>query len=287
MPKPRQTCRSNRIYWLALRCAYSDNADVRIEWIGPKAENSKHRVGYRAMGIALCGLILLLTAVHASYAQTSAGSISAIHGKVMLTRTGKTIPAAYGTQIQVGDQMVTEPASNVTVTLADGSQLGLDESSTMVIDENMLNRDGSRAATSINLLGGLLHSIVRHAPGNAPNYVVHTPNAAAAARGTDYDTDYHKDVDDKEHQGCHEYTDVSVREGEVEVTNTQNPGAGSVKLKKGQKTRIRCAAMPLPPSPATIAAIGALGVAGSAAVGIGVYGATGGFSGGEPTTPSQ
>jgi len=247
----------------------------------------KHRAGYRAISFVMFGVVLVLFPAHPSFAQTpaAAGSVSAVHGKVTIARTGKTLVAAYGTPVQVGDQILTASGSNVTVTLADGSQLGLEESSTIVVDRNDLNPDGSRAATSINLLGGMLHSVVRHAPGNAPNYQVYTPNASAAARGTDYDTDYQKGVEDKDDKGCREYTDVSVNEGVVEVTNTKNPNAGSVKLKKGQKTRIRCAeAVPLSPSPAAIAAIGALGLAGSTAVGVTVYGIT---LGSGPTTPSQ
>ncbi len=239
------------------------------------------------IGTWVCILLFLVLAATSAHAQSrpAAGSISAIQGKVTITRAGKTSAAAFGNPVQVGDRIVTTPTSSVTVTLSDGTQLALTESSDLVLDKDVLNPDGSRADTSVNLLAGSLRSVVRHAPGNAPNYQVYTPNASAAARGTDYKTDYYRDVDRKDRHGCREYTDVSVDEGVVEVTNTRNPSAGSVKLKKGQKTTIPCAGMPLPPSPAAIAAIGVLGVAGSVAVGVGVYGGTGGY--GEPTTSSR
>ena len=146
------------------------------------------------VSILMLGLVFTLAARAQVFAQTgsNAGSISAIQGKVTIVRGGRTLAAAYATPIAIGDQINTAANSRVTLTLSDGTQLELAEASTMTVVQNSLNADGSRAATQINLLGGLLHSLVRHAPGNAPNYEVHTPNAVAAARGTNYDTDYVK-----------------------------------------------------------------------------------------------
>jgi len=248
--------------------------------------NGKCTTASAVFGTWACILLFLVLATASAYAQSSApvGSISAIQGKVTITHAGKTAGAVFGNPVQVGDRIVTAPASNVTVTLSDGTQLALTESSDVVLDKDVLNPDGSRADTSVNLLAGSLRSVVRHAPGNAPNYQVYTPNASAAARGTDYKTDYYRDVDRKDRRGCREYTDVSVDEGVVEVKNTRDPNAPSVTVKKGQKTTIPCGMMPLSPSPATIAAIGVLGVAGGVAIGIGVYGGTGGFGNPEPPT---
>jgi ferric-dicitrate binding protein FerR (iron transport regulator) len=237
----------------------------------------------------ILGLIICLAFRGSSFAQAAgaAGSVSEIQGQVTITRAGRTLPAAYATPVQVGDQITTAPNSRVTLTLSDGTQLELAESSTLVVDRNVLNPDGSRASTEVNLLGGLLHSLVRFAPGNAPNYEVHTPNAVAAARGTDYDTDYVKGTERKGYKDCREFTDVAVYDGDVEVSNPGNPTAGSVKLKKGQKTTVPCALLPLPPSPAAIAAMGVLGAAGAAAVGVTVAGTTGGFGEPVPLTSSR
>ena len=48
------------------------------------------------------------------------------------------------------------------------------------------------------------------------------------------------DQDRKDHPGCREFTDVTVYEGTVEVTNPRNPTAGSTKVKSGHKTTVPC-----------------------------------------------
>jgi hypothetical protein len=132
----------------------------------------------------------------------------------------------------------------VTITLDDGTQLELAESSRLVIIiANRLNASGQRAETKVDLLEGLLHSLLRFAPGNAPNYEeVDTPNAVAAARGTNYDTDYTKGVARKENPGCLEFTDVTVFEGVVGVSNPTGTNKSEVRLTRGHKATVPCQA---------------------------------------------
>jgi len=125
-------------------------------------------------------------------AEQFAGSITALNGTVAIERAGKSIPGIYGTTLQVSDRLTTDAKSRVTIGLSDGSQIELTESSTLVLTENTLNPDGSRASTKVTLLGGLVRSVVRAAVGGAPNFEVHTPNAVAAARGTKFDVAYEK-----------------------------------------------------------------------------------------------
>lgn len=126
-------------------------------------------------------------------AATVAGSISALSGTATITRGAATIPAADGAAVEVGDRIVTAAGSNVTVTLTDGSQIEVTDSSNLTIDENSLNPDGTRASTKVSLFGGMVRSLVRSSAGTPPNFEVHTPNAVASARGTNFDVDYHKD----------------------------------------------------------------------------------------------
>ena len=136
-------------------------------------------------------LVLLLSVPHA-WAQTSAGSVSAVNGTVSVERAGKSTPAADGTAVQVGDKFTTGANSRLTIKLSDGSQLELNESSTLVLTQDTLNPDGSRANTKVTLLGGLVRSLVHFNPAGAPNFEVHTPNAVASARGTMFDVSYHE-----------------------------------------------------------------------------------------------
>ena len=132
----------------------------------------------------------LLVSVPHAWGQTPAGAVSAVTGIVSVERAGRSIPAADGTAVQVGDKFTTGPNSRVTIKLSDGSQLELNESSTLVLAEDTLNPDGSRASTKVTLLSGLVRSLVHFSPAGAPNFEVHTPNAVASARGTMFDVSY-------------------------------------------------------------------------------------------------
>jgi hypothetical protein len=144
-----------------------------------------------ALAFLLFALTALCVASQAS-AQTVAGSISALTGSGAITRGSITIPAADGAKVDVGDRIVTGVGSNVTVTLFDGSQIEVTDSSNLTIDENTLNPDGTRASTRVSLLTGMVRSLVRSTAGTPPNFEVHTPNAVASARGTNFAVDYHR-----------------------------------------------------------------------------------------------
>ncbi len=146
--------------------------------------------------LTIVSLVFSLTTVCAppqARAATVAGSISALSGTATITRGAATIPAADGVAVDVGDRIVTAAGSNLTVTLTDGSQIEVTDSSNLAIDENTLNADGTRASTKVSLLSGMVRSLVRSTAGTPPNFEVHTPNAVASARGTNFDVDYHKD----------------------------------------------------------------------------------------------
>ena len=137
-------------------------------------------------------LIVILASAPYSRAQQYAGSITALSGNVSIDRGGSSFLGVYGTALQVSDKLTTDPNGRVTIGLSDGSQIELAESSTLVLTENLLNPDGSRASTKVTLLGGLVRSLVRVAANGAPNFEVDTPNAVAAARGTRFDVSYEK-----------------------------------------------------------------------------------------------
>jgi FecR protein len=148
-------------------------------------------IAYIMVSASFFAMVLLALVPDAS-AQTSAGSISAVSGTVSLERAGRSIPAADGAAVQVGDKFTTGPNSRVTIKLSDGSQLELNESSTLVLTEDALNPDGSRASTKVTLLGGLVRSLVHSSSAGASNFEVHTPiGVASAPRGTMFEVSYH------------------------------------------------------------------------------------------------
>ena len=150
-----------------------------------------------------------------------------------IERGGTTVPATPGTAVDVGDRIVSGPNSRATITLTDNSKLELDESSSLAIDQQMVGTNTRN--TKLSLFSGLVRSFVSYTSSPTPNFEVHTPNAVASARGTEYDTSSSgqppntmSDEDRKKYKDCRRFTQVSVYDGTVEVTNTTNPGGGSV-----------------------------------------------------------
>lgn len=146
-------------------------------------------IGRVAASVSFVAMVLLVSVPHA-WGLATAGAVSAVNGAVTIERAGRSIPAADGTTVQVGDKFTTGPNSRLTIKLSDGSQLELTDSSTLVLTEDTLNPDGSRASTKVTLLNGLVRSLVHFSRNGAPNFEVHTPNAVASARGTMFDVSY-------------------------------------------------------------------------------------------------
>jgi hypothetical protein len=238
------------------------------------------------LAVFVLGFLLLAST---ALAQVTTGSITSINGTATVTRAGASSNATYGMSLQVGDTITTSSTGRVTITLTDNTQLEITESSSLVLTENVLNPNGTRASTKVTLMGGLVRSLVRFSAGGQPNFQVNTPNAVAAARGTTYDTDYIKGVERKQHKECREFTDVLVYDGTVEVTNPTNPSAPAVEVHTGEKTSVPCGLAVLPAGSvaalggaATTGGIGGLGVGaiGASAGAIGVGGAIGGLAAG-------
>ena len=142
--------------------------------------------------------------------------------------------------------MVTGPGGRAVITLTDGSQLELGESSNLVIDNHALAPAGGRAGTQVSLFGGVLRSVV-NATGGAPNFEVHTPNAVAAVRGTRFDTIYNEGESRPTFGDCRKFTDVVVYEGVVSV---RNPGAATgEEIPAGYEVSVPCNLTPMLPGP--------------------------------------
>jgi hypothetical protein len=195
---------------------------------------------------------------------TPAGSVTSLTGDVRIERAGTTVPATPSMALNVGDRIVTGANSRATITLTDNSKLEVDESTSMVIDQQMVGANSRN--TKLSLFSGLVRSFVSYTSSPTPNFEVHTPNAVASARGTEYDTstqtqppDTMSEEDRKKYKDCRRFTQVSVYDGTVEVTNTTNPGGGSVQVPSGHKTTVVCGFAPFPPSELGAAAAAAAG----------------------------
>jgi ferric-dicitrate binding protein FerR (iron transport regulator) len=213
--------------------------------------------------------MLTLFIANSAMAQTPAGSVTTLTGDVRIERAGTTVAATPGMALDVGDRVVTAANSRVTITLTDNSKLELDQSTSLVIDQQAVG--ATTRNTKLSLFTGVVRSFVSFTSSPTPNFEVHTPNAVASARGTEYDTS--TDTQErKEYKDCRRFTEVSVFDGTVEVTNATNPGAGSVQVPAGHKTLVACGFAPVPPTE-----LGA--AAGPAAAGAAAAGGAGAIAG--------
>jgi FecR-like protein len=236
--------------------------------------------------VAFIAIFTLFIANNAMAQATPAGSITSLTGDVHIERGGTTVPATPGMALDVGDRIVTAASSRVTLTLTDNSKLELDESTSMVIDQQAVTPRN----TKLSLFSGLVRSFVSYTSSSTPNFEVHTPNAVASARGTQYDTSTAtqppstmSEADRQKYKDCRRFTQVSVYEGTVEVLNTTNPGGGSVQVPAGHKTTVVCGLAPFEPSDlAAAAAAGAAAAGGGSVAGLALGGAVvlGGAAGG-------
>jgi ferric-dicitrate binding protein FerR (iron transport regulator) len=192
-----------------------------------------------------CGCVLLSCLAGNAVAQVGAGTIKDLQGAAAVHRNGGSIVAASGMPLLLGDKILTSLKSRVTVELIDGSELTLSEGSSIVIERAMT----SVADSMIELFKGRLRSLVNMVPGKATGFEVHTPNAVASVRGTDFDVEY---IEGKPCPGfpqCLRYTDVGVYKGTVEVHNPTSLKPTAVRVAAGYETTVPCELPPAAPGP--------------------------------------
>jgi hypothetical protein len=199
------------------------------------------------MSTVLFILALILLTGRPASAQRPIGSVTRIDGVAILESGGRRAKVTLGNPIGIGDKLVVSGNGRLTVTLNDGGQLILAESTSIVIQGSAAA--GGNLATPIRLLAGHLRSIVEAGlRGLGPRFEVHTPNAISAVRGTDFETAYIEGKPCPGFPDCLRYTDVGVYKGEVEVTNPADLKA-SVRVTAGYETTVPCELAPSAPAP--------------------------------------
>ena len=204
-------------------------------------------------------------------AQQVVGTVTQLVGSAQIQRGTANIPVAQGTAVELHDRVATAARSTATVTLTSGSTLTLYYNTSLVFDQAVVGV-ATPGSTRLRLLEGAMRSLVP-ALVQTQSFEIHTPNATAAVRGTDFDTSYFEGTVRPGYEGCQRYTDVNVREGVVAVSNLANP-AEVVEVDAGFETTVPCLLPPLNAGP--------LGIAG--AQGPGAAGGRGGGGGGAAVT---
>jgi len=200
---------------------------------------------------------ILISQCAAAFARDAVGEVTAITGVVKLYRGSNEVDLAPSMQIEVRDRLRTTAKAELTVTLRDGSKLILSESSSYTIDQYAMTASTRRQA-SFALWAGHLRAIVNGELGVVPDFQVHTPNAIAAVRGTEFETAYIADRPCPEDRRCMRYTTVGVFHGVVTVANISNPSQ-AVQVTEGYETTVACEAPATSPAPLGMEEMGAPG----------------------------
>jgi hypothetical protein len=128
----------------------------------------------------LCALVMA-TAAHAAASGVAKGvnpDADALAGTV--TRT-----LVVGSDINMGDKVVTGAAGLVQILFADNTKLVVGPNSSLLIDTYLMRNDGSASKVVIDMLGGSFRFVTGTGPKSA--YTVNTPTGTIGVRGTAYD----------------------------------------------------------------------------------------------------
>jgi hypothetical protein len=209
---------------------------------------NQNRVRYlRATAFAIA---LLLVAGLEVFAQTAVGTISQVAGTPQVARGGHAATVTQGMTVLLLDKFTTDSSSSLTATFDDGSSVELSENSELVIDEHV----ASAGKTRLSLLGGRLVALVNkglRASSASADFVVQTPNAFLAVRGTKFKVKYA----DSSALYDGPSTEVAVMEGTVVAANRAAPNQ-TVEVTAGYETVILGTQPPLPPGPIGLAGMG-------------------------------
>ncbi|WP_240233434.1 FecR family protein [Devosia lacusdianchii] len=90
-----------------------------------------------------------------------------------------------GTDVSVGELIVTGPAGQVQVVFQDNTRLVVGPGSSLLIETYLMASNNTAQKLAINALGGSFRFITGNSP--KPAYSITTPTAAIAVRGTEFD----------------------------------------------------------------------------------------------------
>lgn len=138
-------------------------------------------------------------------------------GKVLLP-SGAAGEYKAGTMLKPGSRIVTEENSMATLLLEDGSRVNLGPNTDLTVAE--LGRDGGKQTTVFELLRGLFKASVQKLTVGS-RFEVHTSNAVAAVKGTEYEVE----VDENG-------TDTRVLEGTVWLDDAKSGTHAVVEARK-------------------------------------------------------
>ena len=173
--------------------------------------------------------------------QPATAKVVALRGiAVARTAAGRDAPVTAGMSLGSGARVTTSPEASLSLQFADGSRLLLLGDSELLLDRLTRFGRSGMADTRLRLQRGRIGNDVRHLRGPAANFIVDTPSASSAVRGTKFRV-----------EAGDQRTHTEVLEGRVAVSAPQQrgavlrPGFGAV-VAQGQAAVTPVALLPAP-----------------------------------------
>ena len=170
-------------------------------------------------------------------AEQKVGQVVSLSGKAAVShgKSAKAEPLATQDPIYERDVILTEPAAKVKIRFDDGTHVTVAELSSLEIREFVLTPTQKLPSAFFILASGAFRAIV-HNVSQRDAFVVQTPTAVAAVRGTDWMGEIKEDS-----------TGVVVLQGKVGVSNVNPDVSGEVILTDLMGTDVKANQPPTPP----------------------------------------
>ncbi|HEU0186886.1 MAG TPA: FecR family protein [Gallionellaceae bacterium] len=134
-------------------------------------------------------LFVCTTSFHVAHAQDAAvaGTVQQLQGAALVNRTDSSANLGKGSQLQVGDRIVTGRNARIVLRMIDGSTLTLGENTEFAINEYRYSARAKQGSAHFELIKGVFRAITG-AIGKLParDFTVSTTNATIGIRGTDF-----------------------------------------------------------------------------------------------------
>lgn len=173
--------------------------------------------------------------------QPANAKVIALQGNaVARTATGRDAPVTHGMSLASGALLTTSPEASLSLQFADGSRLLLLGNSELLLDRLTRFGRSGMVDTRLRLQRGRIGNDVHRLRGPAANFIVDTPTASSAVRGTRFRV-----------EAGETHTQTEVLEGRVSVNAPRQrgallrPGFGTV-VAEGQASVTPVALLPAP-----------------------------------------
>jgi hypothetical protein len=122
-----------------------------------------------------------------THADERVGTLKNMEGEVHVIRSGKSLPAAPGGDLQEADRIVTGPNSAAAAILGDGSVVSVGPNSSMDITHYAFDSTTQVGSLLLGILQGTMRLVTGQMAKTNPDLVkVTTPTAVVGVRGTDF-----------------------------------------------------------------------------------------------------